>query len=781
MKILGLRSQRLLKERKEVIDEIKRHIRLQYTEGSPEREELQLQPFTGAALTSDISQDQEAPTIQSTFTPYVMSHDHGDLDHDAEMVAKQIIYFGSQIAEKRSEMTDDNFGIFDTVWLGGKHDGFPLGTFVEYWNLRLRDAGFTPCPHEMHGLHSTNGEFASIAQCHFTYGITEAVAGIRIPENFLLRRTPSGEVVMAFDNFGGILHYLSHYNAERDSKTLRRWYRRAHAELTTAGPDQFCLSLCLSTSQTSQKATHVPHVHGHSGKYAEVYEKRLLEDGWCPFTIHMLFDAGIIPLAYAYRCGPLIEGDISHRQCTSYKCRRNTIDESTYLNRHVMDACKCEYWKPTSENVIRIISDGDVPIIRVLEASEDQSLHHLLQDTMYLSVGAHSDTGYLGQANEPGFIGNKAGGRKPIVSCDKSSGIPYVAISHVWADGLGSTTEDGLPSCQVQELAMMARHLVPDSGAFWIDSLCVPRDKPSRKRAIGRMAEIYREADAVLVIDSGIQKCSLQTPYTEIKLRIVTSGWMQRVWTLQEACLARKLYFKLSDGYVNIKDIPGHSTNPADVHLSELLDRMLAPAHKEASDECHCSINDITHRLTWRNIGKPEDETLAIAALLQVDAKDLVNLPAERRMAELLLKVKNMHSTVAFRQGPKLKDPGFRWASQSLINSRDHFITVDKCNAVCTEEGLIASYQCISFETITVQREEVWLLLLPQKPNAGGCIIVTFDNTELRDANDEYTCNGLLVYDDFETSGDDSVAIAVFFHQPGVTGAQSKEPLSTAT
>ena len=30
-----------------------------------------------------------------------------------------------------------------------------------------------------------------------------------------------------------------------------------------------------------------------------------------------------------------------------------------------------------------------------------------------------------------------------------SNAGPYVAISHVWADGLGSKTEVGLPKCQV--------------------------------------------------------------------------------------------------------------------------------------------------------------------------------------------------------------------------------------------------------------------------------------------------------------------------------------------
>ena len=63
---------------------------------------------------------------------------------------------------------------------------------------------------------------------------------------------------------------------------------------------------------------------------------------------------------------------------------------------------------------------------------------------------------------------------------------PYVAISHVWADGMGSSTEYGLPLCQVERLDALVRKLVPD-GAFWHDGLCVPSPKterPTWQRAI---------------------------------------------------------------------------------------------------------------------------------------------------------------------------------------------------------------------------------------------------------------------------------------------------------
>jgi len=39
----------------------------------------------------------------------------------------------------------------------------------------------------------------------------------------------------------------------------------------------------------------------------------------------------------------------------------------------------------------------------------------------------------------------------------------FVAFSHVWSDGLSSTTEDGLPACQVRWLLNNAREATQSS------------------------------------------------------------------------------------------------------------------------------------------------------------------------------------------------------------------------------------------------------------------------------------------------------------------------------
>ena len=83
-----------------------------------------------------------------------------------------------------------------------------------------------------------------------------------------------------------------------------------------------------------------------------------------------------------------------------------------------------------------------------------------------------------------------------VLSVQSEDDGPYTAIPHVWAGGgLGSTTEAGLPTCQ---LARITRLLVSDS-AFWVDSLCVLEVQERHKAAIRFMAESYQCANAIVV------------------------------------------------------------------------------------------------------------------------------------------------------------------------------------------------------------------------------------------------------------------------------------------
>jgi hypothetical protein len=150
----------------------------------------------------------------------------------------------------------------------------------------------------------------------------------------------------------------------------------------------------------------------------------------------------------------------------------------------------------------------------------------------------------------------------------------YIAVSHVWSDGMGSTSEAGLPECQVRFLSSAATAALayefasrgslnfilmdfeagnPNAGIpFWVDALCVPAEVILRKRAITLMAKTYADAAAVAVIDSALRQLSIATPAEEQLFTLYFSNWVRRLWTLQEALLAKKLFIHLHDGIMDV-------------------------------------------------------------------------------------------------------------------------------------------------------------------------------------------------------------------------------------
>jgi hypothetical protein len=81
---------------------------------------------------------------------------------------------------------------------------------------------------------------------------------------------------------------------------------------------------------------------------------------------------------------------------------------------------------------------------------------------------------------------------------------------------------------------------------FWIDTLAVPiheNDKEERRIAVRQIHQVYTNARYTVVIDKGLGQMLPADSYEGTAMRILASGWMRRLWTLQEAYLSRRLYF----------------------------------------------------------------------------------------------------------------------------------------------------------------------------------------------------------------------------------------------
>ncbi|KAI1113982.1 hypothetical protein F5Y14DRAFT_441560 [Nemania sp. NC0429] len=528
---------------------------------------------------------------------------------------------------------------------------------------------------------------------------------------------------------------------ERQDEKLEPWLRRIHTSLSQAHslmvnalksqfaelrglgedvPSMVCFIALISEALVKAKMAFPPRLPQQGFSWSMIWAPpqrqvlvgEMITDGWCPSIVEYLVSTvSVSSLEYAFLQGPTKDSK-DHGDCSTETCANYVVDEKTYNAKHVLSCqseeasprTSCQHSRPSLEEVKKFILGGEIPVITV-------------------AAGSHS-----------GCV---------EVKVHSSSDVPYIAISHVWADGLGSTTETGLPTCQLHRLASLVSRIRPGA-AFWTDGLCIPKADDARKKAIGMMARTYSEAAAVLMLDSGLQLChSTQPPDVKV-LRVLTAGWMRRLWTLQEAVLAKELYLVFADTPLLLENI---IPRPSDMllfpHLTDLASELFRLTKLSKYDSY--AIGDVARSLRWRTTSRPSDETLAIASLLGSHASSLVDLKPEDRMIRLIQDIKEFPRNVLFLSGAKLQVPGFRWAMASFMAShggsgRGLMLSTQTPDAIQTGRGLKSVYYALIFPRRTFEAGKGWKLK-SQK---------TDDLYEVRDlpsraSSYTYTCDMLLL------------------------------------
>ncbi len=389
--------------------------------------------------------------------------------------------------------------------------------------------------------------------------------------------------------------------------------------------------------------------------------ERLINMGWCPFTLDKLRKNSNNSLISWIDVAQFKREANRHGECDSSQCRLYRIDPATYKTKHVSSDCTCEFQGPPLNVIQFALSRGKIPAITVVDDGSE----------LRLDVTT--------------FDSSKMGG--------------YLAFSHVWADGLGSVSEKGLPSCQIRRLAKIASAMLKhDHPCFWIDSLCVPEQKDLRKKAIILTAKTYASAAAVIVLDNDVQNISIRSPSEEVFLTIFGSGWMGRLWTYQEAALARKLIFQMKDGRyeLNPTRLPS-STLPLTIIWTQLAKEL--EKLRGTPDPKVPMIALAQATLRWRSTSKADDETLAIAGILGIDASELLKYDGEERKAVFWKLLKSIPKGVIHLPGPKLRLNGFRWAPKTLLyqplDGSNTMISFKDGVAQCTELGLVGDFEAM--------------------------------------------------------------------------------------
>jgi hypothetical protein len=144
----------------------------------------------------------------------------------------------------------------------------------------------------------------------------------------------------------------------------------------------------------------------------------MLRKGWCIHQVrHLCHKYDPTTLAYLATLNRSPMRTNNHQRCLQVeKCVAYNTDPLTYDTKHVATQCRCAVIHVPYDALLKVIRKGQVPLI-VIETNRKNT-----SQALQLRVEARN--------------------RKS----------EYVAVSHVWADGLGNPHINGLPLCQLERL-----------------------------------------------------------------------------------------------------------------------------------------------------------------------------------------------------------------------------------------------------------------------------------------------------------------------------------------
>lgn len=239
------------------------------------------------------------------------------------------------------------------------------------------------------------------------------------------------------------------------------------------------------------------------------------------------------------------------------------------------------------------------------------------------------------------------------------------------------------------------------------------KEDHTRKLAIRRMADTYRQSRRVLVVDADLQQCSKQSSRTELATRVLCCGWMRRLWTLQEALIAEKtsnaskLDIQFLEGPLEFNAIAGKSLRS--LYQPEAAMRSVFSAFPQFRSRDR-SLAFLTRALKYRTTSKREDEAVCLGPLLGLGPGDISAIlgedSADARMKKLYILMGEIPAAVLFNSAKKLKDD-LSWAPTSLLGLGEDIYLSNRSVAKCDTDGLQTQFGGFIVRTSTFQRQQL--------------------------------------------------------------------------
>ncbi|TEY25428.1 hypothetical protein BOTCAL_1298g00010 [Botryotinia calthae] len=460
------------------------------------------------------------------------------------------------------------------------------------------------------------------------------------------------------------------YNASYDAvkkatECLTKLASNAHHGIATMPlrPEiEVCLSIMVST--LTFEVAHMfssgiptrPCVHNRGLETCAMLMDKMRTDGWCKSQVEMLacgMDAAA--MYYIGTLGPP-KNPKNHSRCSNEKCEADQILEGQYVTKHRSDDCQCEHLGLDIAQVTTILSSGGVP---------------------YIELGVDRRQG----------SSNFDGGQTVTIKIKAMlfrEGDHYIALSHIWSDGLGNPGTNTLPQCQLLWLydLLLALPLTLTPGRkdgavyFWMDTLCVPlQPYTARRQAIHCMRRVYSEARAVLVLESELLLSTANCTNEERLMRITCSTWLRRLWTYQEGFLAQSLMFQFAERAITMEELwyplfKGSVYDRFSNGIAVQGARFYQTLSWNKRYNAPCQFLSLLDALQWRMTNKSQDESICIASLFKLDTNQIMGLSDDQKFKKLLQLQGTFVKDIIFLSGPRMSEEGYGWAPPSLMRRR---------------------------------------------------------------------------------------------------------------
>lgn len=237
--------------------------------------------------------------------------------------------------------------------------------------------------------------------------------------------------------------------------------------------------------------------------------------------------------------------------------------------------------------------------------------------------------------------------------------VAYHALSYVWGhpnsakrhlvcNGVKMLVKANLYDA-LWQLTFDGKHTAP----LWIDAICINQvgDVPEKNRQLGLMADIYHEAELVIVwlgtcpelvdVDGFWRAMSRDSGWGSASHRqkgagtnfVDSSNWFTRVWTFQEIVLARKAEVRCGPWRVEWKALS------SELRASKRLEEIRQIQDPSSEPKSRLELADLLYSTRYRLASEPCDKIYALLGLVDHSIKIDYSKSAMQVRADAMLEI----------------------------------------------------------------------------------------------------------------------------------------------